>query len=57
MKWIQKKIKNRVKSEKIAIFFRHNFFILFPLQEEYVTWSLMGQPSQMNMDHKPWSGK
>ena len=41
------------KIRKAAIFFCHNFFILFPFHEEYVTWSLMGQQSQINMDHKP----
>ena len=53
MKWEPKKNQNRVKSGKIAIFFHHKFFILFPIREEYVTWSLIAQPSQINMDHKP----
>ena len=34
----------------------HEFFFI-TFYEEYVTRSLMGQPSQINMDHKPWSGK
>ena len=57
MKWEQKTSKNRVKSGKIAIFFHHNFFILFPFHEEYDTCSLMGQPPQINMDHKPYITK
>ena len=48
-----KKNQNWVKSGKIATFFHHKFFILFPFNEKYVTWSLIVQPSQINMDHKP----